>query len=70
MSSKRRVPEIDVRQMSGPIDEAHHWRQRAQQARKQLAIYTDPAAIAEMNGVIETYERLARWAEGDRARDP
>jgi hypothetical protein len=49
------------------VDNAKHWRERAEEARALARLLHDPAAKRTMEGVAESYERVAQRAE-ERAK--
>ncbi len=50
----------------GLLDNAKHWRDRADEARVHAEQLTDPEAKRMMLGIAESYERLAHRAERRR----
>jgi hypothetical protein len=49
--------------MSDLINDPHHWRMRAEEARTRAAQLTDPLSRETMLGIAESYDRLAESAE-------
>jgi hypothetical protein len=50
----------------GLLDDAKHWRERADEARVHAKQLTDPEAKRMMLGIAESYERFAQRAEQRR----
>ena len=49
--------------MTKLVDNAKHWRERAEEARALARLLHDPAAKRTMEGVAESYERVAQRAK-------
>jgi hypothetical protein len=53
----------------GLLNNAEHWRDRAEEARTHAEQLTDPEAKRMMLSIAESYEKLAQRAEERRIQD-
>ena len=51
------------------LNNAQHWRERAEEARGHAEQLTDPNAKEMMLGIAESYEKIAERADHGRPRD-
>jgi hypothetical protein len=56
--------------MPGLLNNAKHWRERAEEARSVAEGLHDPVAKRMMLGIAETYEMLAQRAEERVTKKP
>jgi hypothetical protein len=51
------------------VDDAEHWRKRAEEARSLAEQMKDTHTKSLMLGIAESYEKIAKWA-AERAGEP